>query len=195
MSYNQVTPSFWLYAVRIFCAIVAKYIMFHVGWRKSLKGSVTPVLFSIFPLSFLLKITLLVYMLYLYLYVYISIYTCVCVLWRYLNSPVRILIFYGKAWNWSFCSDPINICYVLYTGAKLVHLLTSMYVSTVTEEPDGFHLFTSIHVCVSEVQPFTVNERLFTVPVTENLLGEPLDLGNRDSRKTEPTQDNPRFVR
>ena len=31
------------YAVCIFCAIDAKYIMFYVGWCKSLKGSATPV--------------------------------------------------------------------------------------------------------------------------------------------------------
>ena len=54
------------------------------------------------------------------------------------------------------------------------------------------HIY-SVHV--AEVQPFTVNERLFTVPVTENLLGEPLDTGNKAGRKMEPTQDNPRFVR
>ena len=38
------------------------------------------------------------------------------------------------------------ICYVQYAGAKLVHLLTPVYVSTVTEEPNGFHLFTSLCV-------------------------------------------------
>ena len=38
------------------------------------------------------------------------------------------------------------ICYVQYTGAKLVHLLTPVSVSTVTEEPNGFHLFTSLYV-------------------------------------------------
>ena len=33
------------YTVRIFCAIDAKYVMFHVGWCKSLKGSATSVLY------------------------------------------------------------------------------------------------------------------------------------------------------
>ena len=30
------------YAVRIFCAINIVYVVFHVGWHKSLEGSVTP---------------------------------------------------------------------------------------------------------------------------------------------------------
>lgn len=47
----------------------------------------------------------------------------------------------------------------------------------------------------TKVQPFTVNDRLFTVPVTENLLGEPLDPGNKEKAKEEPTQEEPRFVR
>ncbi|KAL8569703.1 hypothetical protein ACOMHN_005820 [Nucella lapillus] len=47
----------------------------------------------------------------------------------------------------------------------------------------------------TKVQPFTVNDRLFTVPVTENLLGEPLEPGNKDRPQEEPTQEEPRFVR
>ncbi|XP_076451812.1 uncharacterized protein LOC143287588 [Babylonia areolata] len=47
----------------------------------------------------------------------------------------------------------------------------------------------------TKVQPYTVNDRLFAVPVTENLLGEPLDPGSKDRGKEDPTQDNPRFVR
>ena len=48
MSYNQVALSFWLcalilgYAVCIFHAIDAKYLMFCVSWQSSLKGSATP---------------------------------------------------------------------------------------------------------------------------------------------------------
>ena len=33
----------------------------------------------------------------------------------YLNSPVRILIFYRKVWKWSLCSDPINIYVICST--------------------------------------------------------------------------------
>ena len=46
-SYNQATPSFWLsvqilgYAVCILCTPQAKYVIFHVGWCKSQKGSAT----------------------------------------------------------------------------------------------------------------------------------------------------------
>ena len=35
------------YAVHIFCATDAKYVMFCVGWHKSLKGSATPVYFLV----------------------------------------------------------------------------------------------------------------------------------------------------
>lgn len=47
----------------------------------------------------------------------------------------------------------------------------------------------------TKVLPYTVNERLFTTPVTENLLGEPMVPGGSDAKKEEPTADNPRFVR
>nr|KAG5696295.1 hypothetical protein BaRGS_027905 [Batillaria attramentaria] len=47
----------------------------------------------------------------------------------------------------------------------------------------------------TKVQPYTVNERLFTTPVTENLLGEPLVPGGAETKKEEPTDEHPRFVR
>lgn len=47
----------------------------------------------------------------------------------------------------------------------------------------------------TKVQPYTVNERLFTTPVTENLLGEPMEPGRTGTKKEEPTHDDPRFIR
>lgn len=47
----------------------------------------------------------------------------------------------------------------------------------------------------SKVQPYTVNERLFTVPITEDLLGRPLDSDKENRPSEEPTQEVPRFVR